>query len=81
MKKPKYNVISLVARFGGRSHLSQRLNKNNLSDITPWGIDKWMQRESIPLNQLLAIERLSRLEGNPINLADFIIHDQTRKSA
>lgn len=81
-KKSEYpHVEALIAHFGGAAELSRRLSERNLPAITEDGINKWRWRGSIPMDRLIDLQKLGKIERRPININKYLRHFAGRRAA
>lgn len=79
-KKPQINVKALVTFFGGRVRIPGALREQELvKRITPYTVDKWLQRGRIPSDMLAALMVLAQRERRPIDLNKFIVFKEPKK--
>lgn len=67
----KLDAKRIVHRFGGRSELWRRMAKHG-HHVSVKTIEKWMERDSIPTQRLIALMDLAKKEGKPLNVEDYI---------
>lgn len=66
------HVEVLIQHFGGAAELSRKLSERKLPPITEDGINKWRWRGSIPMDRLLDLQTLGRIERKPIKIATYL---------
>lgn len=75
------HVEALISHFGGAAALARRLQERKLPPITEDGINKWRWRGSIPMDRLLDLQRLGKMERRPININIYLRHFAGRRAA
>lgn len=85
--EPKQKKVShphvevLIRRFGGAAELSRKLSERKLSPITEDGINKWRWRGEIPMDRLLDLQKLGRIENKPVNIVYYAAAFRAKRRA
>jgi|19_taG_2_1085344.scaffolds.fasta_scaffold30053_3 hypothetical protein len=67
------DIVKLVERLGGRQALAKKLTESALCrSVSVKGIEKWCERQTMPLSRLLDCMVLSRKAGKSIDVNKLI---------
>lgn len=72
MNFTKLNTRKLVAHFGGRIELWRRLAARG-QKLSVKTIEKWMERDNIPVARIVQLMELAQHEGRPLDLNSFVL--------
>lgn len=72
MNFTRLNTRSLVAHFGGRIELWRRLEARGVK-LSVKTIEKWMERDNIPVSRIVQLMELAQHEGRPLDLNSFVL--------
>lgn len=71
LSKIQINVPALLETVGGKYEAASKMSKNGIKTPDKTA-EKWVERNSIPSDRLCQIFAISKDEGAPLNLYDFI---------
>ena len=72
MNFTRIDTRKLVAHFGGRIELWRRLEARGFK-LSVKTIEKWMERDNIPVARIVQLMELAQHEGRPLDLNTFVI--------
>lgn len=75
------HIERLILHFGGPEKLSLALKRRNFPPITESGIEKWRRRGTIPMQRLIDLQELGRMEKKPISIGIYLRQFAASKAA
>lgn len=75
--KIKVDIYQIVRDFGGLTATSRKLKAFG-NDISPNGVDKWRQTNSIPAKHLFALAVIARMDKKHFDLVDYTNVEEIR---
>jgi hypothetical protein len=71
----KIDAKKLIASFGGRTLCHELLVKSGHT-VSKKALEKWQERQSIPLNRLLQLADADlKFHGRVLNIQEFVVHE------
>lgn len=67
------DVLGIIDVFGGRLAIRDGLDEHKIRPITLKGIDKWVERQTIPVQRLIELKELANKKGLSLSIDKFTI--------
>lgn len=68
----KIDALGVVRAFGGPTELRYRLERHGLGELSEYAVAKWIHRQRIPGEWLIAIMLLAKIDRAKFNPLEYV---------